>query len=113
MAKKKFYAVAIGRTPGVYESWPECERQVNECIDRHLLVSQFVPIHSIVLYNTRQKVFVAHGSRAFLLKYQRKPSLTKLQSLHKCHVVSTATRRPNHKDRQSDNAWNHKFHLLE
>jgi ribonuclease HI len=27
MAKKKFYAVAIGRTPGVYESWPECERQ--------------------------------------------------------------------------------------
>lgn len=69
MAKKKFYAVAIGRTPGVYESWPECERQVNECIDRHLLVSQFVPNHSFVLYNTRQKVFVAHASRAFLLKY--------------------------------------------
>jgi hypothetical protein len=69
MAKKKFYAVAIGRTPGVYESWPECERQVNECIDMHLLLSQFVPNHSFVLYNTRQKVFVAHASRAFLLKY--------------------------------------------
>jgi Caulimovirus viroplasmin len=29
MAKnKKFYAVAIGRSPGVFLSWDECERQV-------------------------------------------------------------------------------------
>ena len=28
MAKKKFYAVANGREPGVYTSWPEAEAQV-------------------------------------------------------------------------------------
>lgn len=28
MAKKKFYAVAVGRVPGVYSSWPEAEAQV-------------------------------------------------------------------------------------
>ena len=28
MAKKKFYAVASGRKPGIYTSWPEAEAQV-------------------------------------------------------------------------------------
>ncbi|NOL51677.1 viroplasmin family protein [Pelistega suis] len=28
MAKQKFYAVRVGKTPGVYESWEECEQQV-------------------------------------------------------------------------------------
>lgn len=28
MAKKKFYAVANGRKPGIYSSWPEAEAQV-------------------------------------------------------------------------------------
>lgn len=28
MAKKKFYAVRIGKEPGIYESWSECEQQV-------------------------------------------------------------------------------------
>jgi len=28
MAKKKFYAVASGRKPGIYTSWPEAETQV-------------------------------------------------------------------------------------
>ncbi len=28
MAKKKFYAVACGRKPGIYTSWPEAELQV-------------------------------------------------------------------------------------
>ena len=28
MAKKKYYAVRIGRTPAVYDSWADCEKQV-------------------------------------------------------------------------------------
>lgn len=28
MAKKKFYAVAVGATPGIYSNWPEAEAQV-------------------------------------------------------------------------------------
>lgn len=28
MAKRKFYAVKVGRNPGVYQSWSECEEQV-------------------------------------------------------------------------------------
>ncbi|WP_158738445.1 ribonuclease H [Alteribacillus sp. YIM 98480] len=28
MAKKKFYVVWKGRKPGIYSSWPECEKQV-------------------------------------------------------------------------------------
>jgi ribonuclease HI len=28
MAKKNFYAVKIGRTPGIYRTWAECEEQV-------------------------------------------------------------------------------------
>lgn len=26
---KKYYAVRVGRVPGIYESWPECESQVH------------------------------------------------------------------------------------
>ena len=26
---KKFYAVKIGKTPGVYETWAECQNQIN------------------------------------------------------------------------------------
>ena len=29
MGKKKFYAVAIGRKPGIYLTWPECQDQVS------------------------------------------------------------------------------------
>lgn len=29
MAKNKYYAVAVGRVPGIYESWPDCQAQVN------------------------------------------------------------------------------------
>lgn len=29
MAKKKYYAVKKGKTPGVYETWEECKNQVN------------------------------------------------------------------------------------
>jgi hypothetical protein len=25
----KFYAVRVGRTPGIYYSWPECQKQTN------------------------------------------------------------------------------------
>ena len=25
---KKFYAVKAGRTPGIYETWSDCEKQV-------------------------------------------------------------------------------------
>ena len=28
MAKKKYYAVKIGRKTGIYETWEECEMQV-------------------------------------------------------------------------------------
>ena len=28
MAKKKFYAVKVGLTPGIYETWAECEANV-------------------------------------------------------------------------------------
>lgn len=28
MAKKKYYAVRVGRTPGIYDTWAECEREV-------------------------------------------------------------------------------------
>ena len=27
MDKKKFYVVAIGRNPGIYLTWPECQKQ--------------------------------------------------------------------------------------
>lgn len=30
MAKKKFYAVAIGRKPGIYTTWSECETQIKK-----------------------------------------------------------------------------------
>jgi viroplasmin and RNaseH domain-containing protein len=29
MGKKKFWAVAIGRKPGIYLTWPECQEQVS------------------------------------------------------------------------------------
>ena len=29
MAKKKFYVVWVGKKPGVYTSWPECQKQTN------------------------------------------------------------------------------------
>lgn len=29
MAKKKYYAVKAGRTPGIYETWAECKKQVD------------------------------------------------------------------------------------
>ena len=28
MARKKYYAVATGKVPGIYETWAECEMQV-------------------------------------------------------------------------------------
>lgn len=28
MAKKKFYAVKVGKVPGIYSTWNECEDQV-------------------------------------------------------------------------------------
>lgn len=28
MAKNKYYAVAAGRVPGIYETWADCEAQV-------------------------------------------------------------------------------------
>ena len=28
MAKKKFYAVKVGKVPGIYSTWSECEEQV-------------------------------------------------------------------------------------
>ena len=28
-SRKKFYAVAIGRKPGIYHSWPACKKQVH------------------------------------------------------------------------------------
>jgi hypothetical protein len=30
MAKKKFYAVAVGRKVGIYDTWDECEKQVRK-----------------------------------------------------------------------------------
>ena len=32
MAMGKFYAVARGRVPGIYASWPECQAQVILCL---------------------------------------------------------------------------------
>ena len=29
MAKNKYYAVAVGRVPGIYFSWPDCQAQTN------------------------------------------------------------------------------------
>ena len=29
MGKKKFYAVKVGRKPGIYQSWDECKAQVS------------------------------------------------------------------------------------
>ena len=28
--KKKFYAVAVGRKPGIYTTWDECKKQVDK-----------------------------------------------------------------------------------
>ena len=28
MAKKKYYAVKVGKTPGIYGTWSECEEQI-------------------------------------------------------------------------------------
>jgi hypothetical protein len=32
----KFYAVRVGRTPGVYQSWDECEMQVRSLLSEEL-----------------------------------------------------------------------------
>ena len=29
MAKNKYYAVAVGKVPGIYTNWPDCQAQVN------------------------------------------------------------------------------------
>lgn len=29
MAKKKYYAVKVGRTPGIYDTWAECQKQTS------------------------------------------------------------------------------------
>ena len=29
MAKKNFYAVRVGKTPGIYKTWPECQSNVS------------------------------------------------------------------------------------
>ena len=29
MAKKKIYAVKIGKKPGLYETWTECKKQID------------------------------------------------------------------------------------
>jgi len=43
--KKKFYAVAVGRTTGIYESWSECEKQVRTDVvsycSRMIAIQQF------------------------------------------------------------------------
>ena len=42
MAKVKFYAVAVGRKPGVYNTWSECQEQVSfscQCIFATLYLS--------------------------------------------------------------------------
>ena len=26
---KKFYAVKVGKIPGIYETWPDCQNQIN------------------------------------------------------------------------------------
>ncbi len=31
MSKKKYYAVAVGRVPGIYTDWPAAEAQVKGC----------------------------------------------------------------------------------
>lgn len=28
MAKKNYYVVLVGRTPGIYTNWEDCEKQV-------------------------------------------------------------------------------------
>lgn len=33
MAKQKYYVVWVGRTPGIYTSWPECQTQVSAFLD--------------------------------------------------------------------------------
>ena len=30
MAKKRFYVVLVGRTPGIYQTWADCEKQVKK-----------------------------------------------------------------------------------
>ena len=30
MAKKHFYVVLVGRTPGIYTNWSDCEKQVKK-----------------------------------------------------------------------------------
>ncbi|HEY0827920.1 MAG TPA: ribonuclease H family protein [Bacilli bacterium] len=33
MAKQKYYVVWVGRTPGIYSSWPDCQAQVNAFLE--------------------------------------------------------------------------------
>jgi len=35
MAKKNFYAVVKGKTPGIYRTWSECEAQVKGCANEY------------------------------------------------------------------------------
>ena len=30
MAKKNYYVVLVGRTPGIYTNWSDCEKQVKK-----------------------------------------------------------------------------------
>ena len=36
---KKFYAVKAGRTPGIYETWTDCEKQVKGLVG--LFINRF------------------------------------------------------------------------
>lgn len=40
---KNFYAVRVGRLPGIYRSWPECEQQVCEESDILFCCAHAIP----------------------------------------------------------------------
>ena len=46
MAKVKFYAVAVGRKPGVYNTWGECQEQVSFIICQVCLLHYHNIMHS-------------------------------------------------------------------
>lgn len=84
MAKKKFYAVAVGKKPGIYETWPECEKQVNSNILCERLLSRFSSSYAIIcrilFASSRRKDTLAPDSRVFRQGLQHKTLLMKIQA---------------------------------
>lgn len=49
-AGKNYYAVRVGRTPGIYQSWPDCEDQVRNHFHLRLWRATLSYLENLILH---------------------------------------------------------------